>query len=188
MLALCEPELALCVWWRVPAARIVRPKILEGHLKQKAYFCTRMKKIIESRKLLGVDKDVELKDLKTIYRNFMKDWHPDKFQDNPDGKLEAEEKSKAFIEAYHLLVSVAPETHALQQEKYTEVITSSRIIDFQYKSQTLQLNFADGSSYEYFGLPKNVYGKLLNSSTPDRFARRHIYHSYVYRKVSKAVE
>ncbi len=147
-----------------------------------------MKKIIESRKLLGVDKAAELKELKAIYRNFMKDWHPDKFQDSEGAKLEAEEKSKAFIEAYHLLVSVAPETHAQQLEKYSEVIKSSKIIDFQYKAQTLQVNFADGSSYEYFGIPKNVYGKLVNSDAPDRFARRHIYHSFVYRLVSKAVE
>jgi curved DNA-binding protein CbpA len=147
-----------------------------------------MKKIIEARKLLGVDKNVELKELKTIYRNFMKDWHPDKIQDNEEKKAEAEEKSKAFIEAYHLLVSVAPETHEQQQEKYTEVITASRLIDFQYKGQTLTIHFLDGSSYEYLGLPKNIYNKLVNSSTPDRFARRHIYHSYVYRKVSKAME
>lgn len=145
-----------------------------------------MKKIIESRKLLGVDKSAELKDLKAIYRNFMKDWHPDKFQHDEQARVEAEEKSKAFIEAYHLLVSVAPETHEQQLEQYTEVINSSRIIGFQYKAQTLQMNFADGSSYEYFGLPKNVYGKLVNSNTPDRFARRHIYHSFVYRKVAKA--
>lgn len=56
-----------------------------------------MKKIIESRKLLGVDKEVELRELKTLYRNLMKDWHPDKFQDNHEAKLQAEEKSKAFI-------------------------------------------------------------------------------------------
>ncbi|MFY8036961.1 MAG: KTSC domain-containing protein [Cyclobacteriaceae bacterium] len=147
-----------------------------------------MKKIVEARKLLGVDKDIDLKELKSIYRTFMKDWHPDKFHDNPQGKHEAEEKSKTFIEAYHLLVSIAPETHALQAEQYTQSITTSRIADFQYKSQTLQVNFVDGSCYEYFGLPKNIYQKLVNSDTPDRFARRHIYHSYVYRKASKANE
>ncbi|HPM29214.1 MAG TPA: KTSC domain-containing protein [Chryseolinea sp.] len=145
-----------------------------------------MKKIIESRKLLGVDKSVELKELKSIYRNFMKDWHPDKIQDNAEAKLEAEEKSKAFIEAYHLLVSIAPETHEQQLEQYTAVIASSKLIDFQYKSLTLQVNFVDGSCYEYFGIPKNIYSKLVNSDNPDRFARRHIYHSFVYRKVTKA--
>jgi DnaJ-class molecular chaperone len=147
-----------------------------------------MKKIIESRKLLGVDKSAGLKDLKSIYRTFMKDWHPDKFQDNHEQKGEAEEKSKAFIEAYHLLVSIAPETHEQQREQYTQVITASKILSFQYKGQTLQLTFADGSSYEYFGIPRTTYNTFLNSVTPDRFARRHIYHEFTYRKVSKAAE
>jgi DnaJ-class molecular chaperone len=145
-----------------------------------------MKQIIESRKLLGIDKSADLKELKGIYRNFMKEWHPDKFQDNHDLKLEAEEKSKAFIEAYHLLVSVAPETHEQQLEQYKEVVAANKITDFQYKGQTLRVNFSDGSIYEYFGIPKNTYTKLVNSDAPDRFARRHIYHSYLYRKVAKA--
>jgi curved DNA-binding protein CbpA len=155
---------------------------------EKRYFCTRMKKIIEARKLLGVDKNAALKDLKTVYRNLMKEWHPDMIQDDEEKKLHAEVKSKDVIEAYHLLVSVAPETHAQQLEKYTESVTASRISDFLYKGQTLVINFLDGSSYEYFGVPNNIYRKLVSSATPDRFARRHIYHSYVYRKVSKAVD
>jgi curved DNA-binding protein CbpA len=147
-----------------------------------------MKKIIEARKLLGVDKNAELKDLKTVYRNFMKEWHPDKIQNDEDKKLQAELKSKAVIEAYHLLVSIAPETHAQQLEKYTESVTTSKISDFLYKGQTLLINFLNGSSYEYFGVPNSIYLKLISSATPDRFARRHIYHSFVYRKVSKAVD
>jgi DnaJ-class molecular chaperone len=147
-----------------------------------------MKKIIESRKLLGVTKDAELKELKGIYRNFMKEFHPDRIINDDAAKLAAEEKSKAFIEAYHLLVSIAPETHAQQLEKYTEVITASRIENFQYKGQTLIVDFIDGSSYEYFGIPRSVYNKFISSGTPDRFARRHIYHEFVYRKASKAAE
>jgi curved DNA-binding protein CbpA len=158
------------------------------HLPRKAYFCTPMKKIIESRKLLGIDKAADLKELKVVYRNFMKEWHPDKFQGHHDLKVEAEEKSRAFIEAYHFLVSVAPETHEEQLEQYKEVVNSSKITDFQYKAQTLRVNFADGSVYEYFGLPKSIYIKLTNSDAPDRFARRHIYHSFLYRKVAKAIE
>jgi curved DNA-binding protein CbpA len=146
-----------------------------------------MKRIIEYRKLLGVDKNADLKELKTIYRNFMKDWHPDKFQAEEE-KLAAEEKSKTFIEAYHFLVSIAPETQAQKLEEYSAVITSSKMTDFQYKGQTLQVYFADGSAYEYFGIPRNIYLKLVNSDSPDRFARRHIYHSFTYRKASKAVE
>jgi DnaJ-class molecular chaperone len=147
-----------------------------------------MKRIVAARKLLAVEKGATLQELKTVYRNFMKEWHPDKIQDNDVAKQEAEDKSTAFIEAYHLLVSVAPETHEQQKDQYEQTMNTSRLIDFQYKGTTLSINFADGSSYEYFGLPKSVYNNLLNSNTPDRFARRHIYHAYVYRKASKAME
>ena len=146
-----------------------------------------MKRIVAARKLLGVEGEATLQEMKTVYRTFMKEWHPDKIQDNPVAKEQAEEKSKSFIEAYHLLVSVAPETRELQREQYEQTMSTSRLIDFQYKGTTLEINFSDGSSYEYLGLPRSVYNNLLNSSTPDRFARRHIYHSYVYRQASKAM-
>ena len=147
-----------------------------------------MKRIVAARKLLGVEKGATLQELKAIYRNFMKEWHPDRIQDSDAAKQEAEERSTAFIEAYHLLVSVAPETHENQRDQYEETVNTSRLIDFQYKGTTLLINFADGSSFEYFGVPKSVYNNLINSSTPDRFTRRHVYHSYVYRKASKAME
>ena len=56
-----------------------------------------MKKIVEYRKLLNVDKTVDLKELKTIYRNAMKDAHPDKFTGNEEGLKEAEENSKKLL-------------------------------------------------------------------------------------------
>ena len=107
-----------------------------------------MKKIADYRKLLGVDKTAGLKELKGIYRTFMKDNHPDKFTDEAQ-KLEAEEKSKEFIEAYHFLVSIAPETQEQRQAEYTTVITSSRLLDFEYKNSILKITFLDGSVYEY---------------------------------------
>jgi DnaJ-class molecular chaperone len=69
-----------------------------------------MRRVLSHRKILGVSENVALKDLKTVYRNLMKEWHPDKFHDNHEQKTEAEEKSKKIIEAYHFLVSIAPET------------------------------------------------------------------------------
>lgn len=50
-------------------------------------------KIGDHRKLLGVEQNVTLKELKTIYRNAMKDTHPDKFVNDEAGQLEAEEKA-----------------------------------------------------------------------------------------------
>lgn len=146
-----------------------------------------MKKIVEYRKLLGVDKAAELQELKTVYRSLMKNWHPDKFTDNEDAKLEAEEKSKGIIEAYHFLVSIAPQTREQTLADYTLTTTTSNIADFEFKSQVLTINFLDGSIYEYFDVPKQVYVKLINADSPGRFARRHIYNNYVYRSTSKLV-
>jgi DnaJ-class molecular chaperone len=146
-----------------------------------------MKKIIEYRKLLGVNETAELQELKTVYRSLMKNWHPDKFQDSVENKLEAEEKSKTIIEAYHFLVSIAPETRHQSSKEYTLTTTTSGIADFEYKSQVLTISFVDGSEYEYFDVPKGIYVKFLNADSPGRFARRHIYNSYVYRSTSKLV-
>jgi len=147
-----------------------------------------MKKIIGYRKLLGVQENTSLQDMKLIYRNLMKDWHPDKFHDNTDEEKQmADAKSKHIIEAYHFLVSIAPETRALTLEEYTKTITVSGIADFDYKGETLQMNFVDGTSYEYFGVPKATYIKLVNAPSPARFARRHICNSFLYRPATKTL-
>lgn len=141
-----------------------------------------MKKLGEHRKLLGVDKTVTLKELKTIYRNVMKDTHPDKFINDEAGKQEAEEKSKSVIEAYHFLVSINPETQEKYKEEYTETITKSNIQDFYLEKSILTVQHLNGNIYEYMGVPRNTYIKMVNSDSPSRFARRHIYGSFIYRK------
>lgn len=145
-----------------------------------------MKKIVEYRKLLNVTKEATLKELKTIYRNSMKDSHPDTLTTEEE-KHEAEDRSKAIIEAYHFLVSVAPETAAKNKEEYTKTTTSSGIHEFYFENQALYINFVDGSSYEYFGVPKATYIKMVNAESPARFARRHIYGTYLYRSAVKIV-
>jgi curved DNA-binding protein CbpA len=147
-----------------------------------------VKKIIGYRKLLGVNEKADLQELKTTYRNLMKTWHPDKFQETEEMKNNAEAKSKHIIEAYHFLVSIAPETRDQNLEAYTLTINTSAIVDFDYKSETLTLKFADGTNYEYFGVPKATYVKLVNAPAPARFARRHICNSFAYRSAGKELE
>ncbi len=146
-----------------------------------AYF---MKKIDDYRKLLGVNKTATLKELKSVYRSLMKDFHPDKIQDNETAKAEAEEKSKTIIEAYHFIVSICPETWESYKEEYTNTISNSLIADIEYKGVTLRIDYADGNSYEYFDVPKNIFSKFINADSQNRFARRQICNAYVYRKVT----
>lgn len=146
-----------------------------------------MSKIVVYRKALGVEANSTLQDLKTAYRNLMKQWHPDKFQESEESKLNAEEKSKKIINAYHFLVSIAPETRNEFLTEYTATINEAGIEDYEYKSETLTVTFQDGNVYEYFGVPKAVYVKLVNADSIGRFARRHIFNSYIYRSTSKLV-
>lgn len=146
-----------------------------------------MKKIIDYRKLLNVDKDADLQHLKSVYRSLMKDCHPDKFQQEEE-KSAAEAKSKDIIEAYHFLVSLAPETRLAYQDTYLQTTNTSNIADFEYKQQVLNIQFYDGSAYEYFDVPRAIYIKLVNADSPGRFARRHIFNVYPYRNVAKVAE
>ncbi len=147
-----------------------------------------MKRVIEYRKLLEVDKNVTLKELKTIYRNSMKDSHPDTYVNDEAAKLAAEEKSKAIIAAYHFLVSIAPETLEKNKPEYQDTITNSNIHNFHFEKQVLIITYFNGMTYEYIGVPRNTYVKMVNAESPNRFAKRHIYGNFIYRKSGETEE
>jgi len=144
-----------------------------------------MKKISEYRKLLGVKAPASLAELKSVYRSLVKEWHPDRRPIGSAEHEEAEHMSKAIIEAYHFLVSIAPETKAAGLSAYTATANTSAVTRITFENQILEIIFADGSSYEYFGVPKDLYLKLVYAPVPTRFARRHIAHTYLYRQASK---
>jgi len=147
-----------------------------------------MKRITEYKKLFGIEKEIELKPLKKSYRNLAKEWHPDKFQEGDALFEEAEEKSRKIIDGYHFLVSIAPETIEANLPAYTETITNSGIADYVHKGLLLEITFLDGSTYEYFGVTKQVYIKMINSDKLNRFAKRSIYPKYTYRKSKRTLE
>ncbi len=144
-----------------------------------------MKRINEYKKLFGVESEIELKALKKSYRNLVKEWHPDKFQDGNAMQEEAEIKSRKIIDGYHFLVSMAPETKALNLENYTDTITNSSIADYIHKGMLLEITYTDGSAYEYFGVTKQVYVKMNNSPKLSRFAKRSIYTKFPYRMTKR---
>ena len=83
-----------------------------------------MKRVGEHRKLLGVDKTATLKDLKTIYRNTMKDAHPDKFVNDEEAKLEAEEKSKREREEMNRIFEVFQGQSESMQDVILDMVES----------------------------------------------------------------
>lgn len=140
-----------------------------------------MKRVNEYRKLFGSEKSTTLKELKTTYRNLVKEWHPDKFQSDDEKAAEAEVMGRKIIDAYHFLVSIADETIEKNKEAYATTIESG-IDDFKHKSMLLEVTFLDGNTYEYFGVNKNLFSKFLNADKQLRFGKRNIFNSVLYRK------
>ncbi|GER59553.1 KTSC domain-containing protein [Patiriisocius marinus] len=147
-----------------------------------------MKRITEYKKLFGVEKEIDLKALKKSYRNLVKEWHPDKFQDGDAKQEEAEIQSRRIIDGYHFLVSMAPETKEKNLPEYTETITNSAIADYHHKGLLMEITFTDGTTYEYFGVTKPVYLKMVNAGNLNRFAKRSIYPKYTYRKSKRILQ
>lgn len=147
-----------------------------------------MKRINEYKKLYDITGSIDLKELKTKYRNLVKEWHPDKFQSDDPMTDEAELKSQEVIDGYHFLVSIAPETKAANLQEYNTTINEAGLSDYKHKGLLLEVTFQDGSVYEYFGVTKNIYQKFVNADKPLRFAKRNIFNSFLYRKAKKALE
>lgn len=145
-----------------------------------------MKRIAAYKKLFEVEGELELRQLKKTYRNLVKEWHPDKFLEGDAKKEEAEVMSRKIIDGYHFLVSIAPETKAATLDDYNAAIESG-LVDFEHKNIRLEVTFANGATYEYFGVPKNIFIKLINSDKRQRFAKRSIFNSYLYRKSKREV-
>ena len=146
-----------------------------------------MKRINEYKKLFGVEQEIELKALKKSYRNLVKEWHPDKFQQGDAQQAEAEIQSRKIIDGYHFLVSIAPETKAANLTEYTAAMESG-IADYQHKGLVLEMTYLDGSTYEFFGVTKPIYLKMIQSNKLNRFAKRSIYPNYLYRKSKRTQE
>ena len=147
-----------------------------------------MKRINQYKKLFKIEQKIELSALKKTYRNLVKEWNPDKFQQGDDKAVEAEIKSREIIDGYHFLISIAPETKEKYSEEYIQVSMKSGINDFQHKGLLLEVTFNDGTTYEYFGVTKTVFQKLINSDKQMRFSKRNIFNSYLYRKSKNGLE
>ena len=147
-----------------------------------------MKRINEYKRLFEIEGALELAPLKKKYRLLVKEWHPDKFPDGGEKAVEAEAMSRQVIDGYHFLVSIAPETKEANMEEFTETTTTAMIDDLQHKGLRLEVTFTDGNTYEFFGVNKQLFTKLLNSDKQLRFAKRKIFNTCVYRKAKSGAK
>ena len=148
----------------------------------------KMKRINAYKRLFEIEGEIDLGELKKTYRRLVKEWHPDKHVLDETKAAEAEEMTRQITDGYAFLISIAPATIAKGLEEYTHTIENAFIDDMQHKSLLLELKFTDGSTYEYFGVNKNLFTKFVNAEKVQRFARRNIFNSFIYRKSKRTAE
>jgi hypothetical protein len=144
-----------------------------------------MKEILESRRILGATATMSMKELEVLYKNLMKKHHPDRFQIEEE-RQQAEETSQRIISAFKFLQGIHPETHATRAEEF-EASFASGVLNWEYRSQTLQVHFADGSKHAFYGVPPNTYNKFVNTNGTARFVRRNLVGAFPMRRLNAPV-
>ena len=105
------------------------------------------------------------------------------------------------INEYKKLFSVEEETDLKQLKKtYRNLVKEWHPDKFQagdekaLEAEDMSRQVIDGyhflvsTTYEYFGVSKKIYVKLINSDKQVRFAKRSIFNSFPYRKSKKDLQ
>jgi len=66
-----------------------------------------------------------------------------------------------------------------------QAVSSSnlRSVGYDLSSQTLEIEFKDGSVYQYFGVPQSVYSGLMSASSVGSYLAAQIKSTYRYARV-----
>ncbi|MDI3339038.1 MAG: KTSC domain-containing protein [Sphaerobacter sp.] len=56
---------------------------------------------------------------------------------------------------------------------------------YDVETQVLEIEFRDGSLYQYFDVPEHVYHSLVEADSKGRYFHAHIRNRYRYRKVAR---
>jgi len=155
--------------------------------------------------ILGISKQANQDEIKKAYRKQMTLWHPDKFANDVAKKNIADERSKKINEAYSLLKKYIPPTIAKRTEKpytpppkqqaekptskeRTEInrvrVKSSNIhsIGYSIELKIIQVQFLNGSVYEYYDVPLYLYEAFLKADSKGKFLNGNL-NRFKYRQV-----
>ena len=93
-----------------------------------------MKRINQYKKLFEIEGPIDLSELKATYRRLVKQWHPDKFQEDDPMHAEATLRGREITDGYHFLVSIAPETLEANRPEYEQTIMEAYIVTGKQRS------------------------------------------------------
>ena len=68
-------------------------------------------------------------------------------------------------------------------EKYSAASSNIASVGYDPSRGTLEVEFLDGSIYQYFDVPKNMYDQLMTETSKGRFLHAYIKNAYPYSRV-----
>ena len=65
-------------------------------------------------------------------------------------------------------------------------VASSNIaaIGYDSASETLEIEFLNGSVYQYYGVPQNIYDQMMAASSKGKFLNAYIKNAYPYSRIA----
>ena len=68
-------------------------------------------------------------------------------------------------------------------EKQTVASSNVRAIGYDSETQTLEIEFLNGSIYQYYGVPDHMHTQMMQESSKGKFLHLYIRNSYPYSRI-----
>jgi uncharacterized protein len=73
----------------------------------------------------------------------------------------------------------AAEVEAMERE----LVSSSTIVSIGYEGETLEVEFKNGTVYQYYNVPEVVYSQLMESNSKGGYLNANIRSAFAYSRV-----
>lgn len=70
-----------------------------------------------------------------------------------------------------------------EMERYSVSSSNISSIGYELNSGTLEIEFTNGSIYQYYGVPENIYDSLMRESSKGKFFNIYIKNAFPYSRV-----
>lgn len=68
-------------------------------------------------------------------------------------------------------------------ERYSVASSNIASIGYDEGSETLEIEFLNGTVYQYYNVPKNIYDQLMQEGSKGKFLNTYIKNAYPYSRV-----
>lgn len=69
-------------------------------------------------------------------------------------------------------------------QRYSVASSNLASVGYEVTSQTLEVEFLNGSVYQYYNVPQNIYDELMRAGSKGRFLNTYVKNAFPYSRVA----